>query len=428
MSNRSRCLFLFAVGAACLLGPVPGRAALTPAEEKIAAYIDAHGDDFVRDLETALKIDSATENVAGVRRVSDLFGAQLSALGFDYRFVPLPAETKRAGHLVAERKGAQGKRVLLIGHLDSVLPGGTVRREGDKVFGAGSSDIKGGDLVMIYALKALHAAGALENTQIVVVMTGDEEAPGQPLAVSRRDLWDAAKRSDLALAFEGAIGHTATVARRGIISWELEVQGATGHSSAIFAPHMGSGAVFEMARILTAFHDELRQMDGVTCNPALVVGGTEAELDRLGGKVTGKSNIVAQRALVRGDLRFLSAAQKEEAKAKMRAIVAKHLPRTSSELRFPDEDYPAMEATPENYALLKQLDAVSRDLGYGEASAYDPKSRGAGDAAFVSPPLPALDGLGASGRGAHAPGEYMDLATMPEMVKRTAVLLYRLTR
>jgi glutamate carboxypeptidase len=424
MSPRCR-LFLACV---LLVAPCALRAALSPEEAKIAAYIDAHRADFVRDLETAVKIDSATENLAGVRQVSDLFGAQLRELGFDYQFVPLPAETKRAGHLVAERKGAQGKRVLLIGHLDSVLPGGTFRLEGDKAFGAGSSDIKGGDLVMIYALKALHAAGALENTQIVVVMTGDEEAPGQPLSVSRKDLWDAAKRSDLALAFEGAIGHTATTARRGIIGWELEVQGATGHSSGIFSDYMGSGAVYEMARILSEFHTELRKMDGITCNPALVVGGTEAELDRLGGKVGGKSNIVAQRALVRGDLRFLSAAQKEEAKAKMRAIVARHLPRTSGELRFPDDGYPAMEATPANEALLGQLDAVSKDLGFGPVAAYDPKLRGAGDASFVSPPLAALDGMGASGRGAHAPGEYMDLATMPEMVKRTAVLIYRLTR
>jgi glutamate carboxypeptidase len=424
MLRRPRLLFAFAVIAL----PLASRAALTAEEEKIAAYIDAHRGDFVRDLEAAVKIDSATENFAGIRQMSDFFGAQLHELGFSSQFVPLPAETKRAGHLVAERKGTQGKRVLLIGHLDTVLPGGTFRLEGDKAYGSGAADIKGGNLVMVYALKALHAVGALEHTQLIVVMTGDEEAPGQPLSLSRKDLWDAAKRSDLALAFEGAIGHTATIARRGIVSWELEVQGATGHSSAIFAPHMGSGAVFELARILAEFHAELTKMDGITCNPALVVGGTEAELDRLGGKATGKGNIVAQRALANGDLRFLSVKQKEEAQAKMRAIVAKHLLRTSAELRFLGDSYPAMEATAENRSLLKQLDAVSRDLGYGEVAAHDPKSRGAGDASFVSPPLPALDGLGASGRGAHAPGEYMDLATMPEMVKRTAVLLYRLTR
>lgn len=424
MPRRPRLLLAFVL----IVLPLALRAALTPEEAKIAAYIDAHRADFVRDLEAAVKIDSSTENFSGVRAMSDFFGAQLTELGFEYRFVPLPAETKRAGHLVAERKGTHGQRVLLIGHLDSVLPGGTFRLEGDKAYGSGASDIKGGDLVMIYALKALHAAGALENTQLIIVMTGDEEAPGQPLSLSRRDLWDAAKRSDLALAFEGAIGHTATIARRGIVSWELEVQGATGHSSAIFAPHMGSGAVFEMARILAEFHTELTQMDGISCNPALVVGGTDVDLERTGGKATGKGNIIAQRALVNGDLRFLSLAQKEAAQAKMRAIVAKHLPRTSAELRFLGDSYPAMEATAENRALLVQLDAVSRDLGYGEVQAYDPKARGAGDASFVSPPLPALDGMGASGRGAHAPGEYMDLASMPEMVKRTAVLLYRLTR
>lgn len=424
MSSRLR----LSLAVMLLVSPLVSRAALSPEERKIAAFIDGQRENFVRDLEAAVKIDSATENFAGVRAMSDFFGAQLRELGFDAQFVSLPAETKRAGHLVAERKGTRGKRVLLIGHLDNVLPGGAFRLEGDKAYGAGTSDIKGGDLILIYALKALHAAGALENTQLIVVMTGDEEAPGQPLALSRKDLWDAAKRSDVALAFEGSIGHTATIARRGIVSWELEVQGATGHSSGIFADHVGSGAVFEMARILDEFHTELRKMDGITCNPALVVGGTDVALERTGGKATGKGNIIAQRALVNGDLRFMSRAQKEEAQAKMQAIVAKHLPRTSAELRFLGDSYPAMEATAENRALLQQLDVVSRDLGYGEVKAYDPKARGAGDASFVSPPLPTLDGMGASGRGAHAPGEYMDLASMPEMVKRTAVLIYRLTR
>lgn len=401
---------------------------LSPEEQKIAAYVDAHAAEFARDLEAAVRIDSATENLAGVRQVGELFGRDLVAMGFDSKFVPLPPETKRAGHLVAERRGTRGKRLLLIGHLDTVLPGGNWRREGDKAFGAGVNDMKGGDLVMLHALKALHAAGALADTQIIVVMTGDEEAAGDPIEVSRRDLFEAAKRSDLALAFETAIGHTGTVARRGIIGWSLEVQGATGHSSGIFSAAAGSGSVYEMARILNEFHEQLRKLDGITCNPALVVGGTEAELDRTGGKVGGKSNIIAQRTLVRGDLRYLSAQQLAEAKAIMQAIVARHLPRTSAELKFENGGYPAMAPTDANYSLLAQLDQASRDLGLGEVTAYDPKSRGAGDIAFVSPPLPGLDGLGIRGTGAHAPGESADLATTPELVKRTAILIYRLTR
>jgi glutamate carboxypeptidase len=81
-----------------------------------------------------------------------------------------------------------------------------------------------------------------------------------------------------------------------------------------------------------------------------------------------------------------------------------------------------------NRTVLAQLDAVSRDLGFPAITAYDPRSRGAGDVAFVSPPLPAIDGLGIRGGGAHAPNEWADLSTVPELVQRTALLIYRLTR
>jgi glutamate carboxypeptidase len=360
--------------------------------------------------------------------MADFHGAQLRELGFDVRFAELPPATKRAGHLLAERAGTRGPRVLLIGHLDTVLPGGPGRREGEKFFGSGAGDMKGGNLIIIYALRALQAAGALDGARVGVIFTGDEEAPGDPIEISRRDLHEMAARHDLALAFEGSNGHQATVARRGIISWELEVQGATGHSSGIWGPILGSGAVYEMSRILAAFHDELRQLDGVSCNTSLVVGGTTAELDRLGGNATGKDNIVAQRALARGDLRFISAAQLAEAKEKMRAIARKNHPRTSAELRFTGDRYPAMEATPANLALLAQLDQVSRDLGYGAITPQDAKTRGAGDVSFVSPPLPGLDGLGMSGGRAHAPGEFADLTRVEELVQRTALLIHRLTR
>ena len=400
----------------------PAAAALTPTEEKIAAAVEAQAGDFARDLEQAVQIDSATENLAGVRRLADLFGAQLSALGLDYRF----ATAGRTGHLVAEHRGTKGKRVLLIGHLDTVLPGGNFRRAGNKAFGSGTSDIKGGDLVIIYALRALQAADALADTQLIVVMTGDEEAVGRPVEVARRELFDAAKRSDVALAFEGAIGHTATVARRGSASWELEVQGATGHSSGIFSAAMGAGSIYEAARILNSFYTELRTLDGLTLNPALIVGGTETALSATGGTTAGKTNITAQSTRIRGDLRAVSAEQYAEAEAKMRAIVARNLPRTSAKFTM-SQGYPAMPDSPANRTVLAQLDQVSRDLGFGAITAYDPRSRGAGDIAFVSPPLPALDGLGLHGGASHAPGEWADLASVPELVKRTALLIYRLT-
>jgi glutamate carboxypeptidase len=130
---------------------------------------------------------------------------------------------------------------------------------------------------------------------------------------------------------------------------------------------------------------------------------------------------------VRGDLRYVSASQLAEAQAIMRVIVARHLPRTSAELRF-EEGYPAMPPTEANHVLLQQLNQVSLDLGTGAITAFDPRARGAGDIAFVSPPLPGLDGLGLGGQGEHTTKESTDLSTAPDLVKRAAILIYRLTR
>jgi glutamate carboxypeptidase len=415
---------ILAAAAAAAAAPA---AALSADEQRLIAEVETEKGDFVPDLRAAVEIDSAAENLPGVRQMGERFRSQLTHLGFDSRFVPLPASTGRAGHLVADLHGTRGKRVLLIGHLDTVFPGANFRQKGTMVYGAGVNDMKSGDVIMIHALRALHRSGLLTGSQITVVMSGDEEAVGEPLEISRRDLREAAKRSDLALAFESIIGHTGTVARRGNVTWEVEVQGATGHSSGIFSPAVGSGAVFESARILTEFYTELRKLEGITINPALVAGGSEANLTRTGGTVSGRSNIIAQRVLMRGDLRFLSAEQLAEAQAKMKAIVAAHLPRTAAQLKF-DDGYPAMAPTPANYALLAQLDQASRDLGLSPITAFDPKGRGAGDIAFVSPPLPGLDGLGLGGDGAHSKSESADVAPAPELIKRAALLIYRITR
>ncbi len=419
---------LLGVAALPATGIFSARAAdLSPDERRLVGYVDEHQGEMLPLLEESVRIDSATENLAGVKRVGALFGHEFEQLGFTTRWVDLPPEMKRAGHLFAERTGTHGKRLLLIGHLDTVLPGGTFRVEGGNAYGAGAGDMKGGDIVVLTALKALNSIGALEGTQLIVAFTGDEEAAGRPVEISRRDLIAAAKRSDLALAFENAVRDTATIARRGTSNWRLEVTGVQGHSSAIFSAAFGDGAIYEAARILNSFREELRKEDGLTFNPSVIVGGTEAALAEGHGTASGKTNVIAPQAIVRGDLRFSSPEQLERARGLMQAIVARHLRRTSATLTF-DDGYPAMVATPENIALLGQLDQVSRDLGFGKVEAGDPKSRGAGDVSFVAPYIPGLDGLGARGGGAHTPDDHADLKSLPELAKRTAILIYRLTR
>lgn len=411
----------------CCLMPASVWGAITPEERAITEWLGKQQEQMIGLLERAVKIDSPSENLAGVRAMSDLFSAELKEIGLTPRWIPLPAESKRAGHLFAERTGTKGKRLLLIGHLDTVLKGGTFTRDGATGRGSGVNDMKGGDVVLIYALKALHATGALDGTQIVVAMTGDEESIGAPVELSRRELINAAKRSDVALAFETAKAGEGTVARRGASSWNLEVTGPTGHSSGVFSAAMGSGAIYEAARIIEAFHTELRKLPGLTANVALIAGGAEVKQEVFSYTAEGKNNIIPAKAMAKGDLRAVSPEQLAQAEAAMRAVVAKNYPRTQPKLTV-EHRYPPMASEPKHLEVLAVYDAVSRDLGQGPVAANDPAQRGAGDSAFTAPYCAVLDGLGPYGSGAHAARETVDLKSLVPQATRAALLIYRLTR
>jgi glutamate carboxypeptidase len=257
-------------------------------------------------------------------------------------------------------------------------------------------------------------------------MTGDEEDTGEPHTLSRASLLEAAAGSDLALAFEGSVPGVAVVGRRGFVTWRLETSGSTGHSSRIFGPDRGDGAIFEMVRILAAFRAGLPE-PYLTFNPSLVVGGTEARLPpgTAAGEARGKLNVVPATTVVEGDLRFLTLEQKLRAEERMRAIVARHAPRTTATISFVD-GMPSMAPTAGNRALLGVLDGVSRDLGQGPIVEQDPNERGAGDISFVAHLLPGLDGLGALGEQEHARGEYVEAGELAHLIQRTALLIDRL--
>ena len=401
---------------------------LTDTERRIAAAVDTRREAAIDLLAETVNIPSATENLAGVRRVGAVYARELEALGFESRWIDLPAEMARAGHLVAEHRGRRGKRLLLIGHLDTVLEKEPFRREGDRAYGSGASDMKGGNVVIVEALRALHSTGALRDRRVTVVLTGDEEDTGTPQSVTREALRAAARDRDAALAFEGASPGVAVVGRRGVGTWRLHVTGEQAHSSGIFRPERGDGAIYEAARIVARLHDELRE-PYLTINPSVIVGGTDVGYDTASksGTALGKTNVIPREVRVEGDIRYLSAEQFESARERMAAIVGAHLPRTGATIEVIAE-YPAMAPTDANRELLTALDGVSRDLGDGAIVAQDPGERGAGDISFVAEGLACLDGLGASGDNEHAPGEYVDLTTLPMLTRRAALLIYRLTR
>jgi len=419
--------------AACLFALVQVAGSVTPAERAIVSYVDAHNGDALALLERVVNINSGTQNFAGVRRVGEIFRAELDALGFRTEWVD-GASWARAGHLVATHPGT-GAPILLIGHLDTVFEADSPfqkfeRLDATTARGPGIIDMKGGDVIIVQALKALKAAGLLETMPVVVVMTGDEEDAGRPLVRARAALVAAATGARAAIGFEDGDGDPAhaVVARRGSTSWRLDVTGTAAHSSQIFRDDIGPGAIFEAARILNAFREKLAGEPHLTFNPGVIAGGTAVDVDtaQARGAASGKTNVIAEHATVTGDLRALTREQFANAEAAMQEIARQSLPHTSARIAF-DEGYPPLAPAVGNEQLLVAYDRASRDLGLGVVTAVSPDKAGAADVSFVAGTVARIiDAVGLKGHDDHTPGETADLTTLPVQTKRAAVLLARL--
>lgn len=412
----------------------PAAAQLSKSEAKIAATIDAEQELSLALLEKMTVINSGTLNAAGVRKVHDLLVPEFEALGFAVRWSDMAA-TGRSGHLIATHKGnGRGKRMLLIGHLDTVFepssPFQSWKREGDRAIGPGVVDDKGGISVILAALRGMQAAGTLNQADIMVVLTGDEERIGAPVEVARRDLIEAGEWADVALEFESLAREGGkdygTVARRSSSNWLLSVKGKTGHSSTIFGKELGYGAIYELARILDTWRREVVEPN-LTYNVSVAGGGTPATIDAAQLTITGsgKTNIVPETAIARGDIRSLTAEQDARARSKMAAIAAQNLPGTSATFTV-ESGYPPMAPTQGNRALLGKLNGVNKSLGLPEMPEYDPAKRGAADSSFVAADADTLAGMGPWGGNSHAEGEWLDIPSIALQAKRAAILMTRL--
>lgn len=416
-------------------GPSLADAPASATEKSLIAYSRAQEARAVALLEEIVNVNSGTMNFAGVRKVAEILKPHFDALGFRTTWVD-GAAFGRAGHLIAERKG-KGPHVLLIGHLDTVFePNHPFQRwqrvDQHIVRGPGASDMKGGLIVGLTALGALKQAGALDDLHITFVMHGDEEDSGAPIDLARADIINAAKAADIAIGLENAADDpsTAVTARRSSGRWQIKVTAKSAHSSQIFSDEVGAGAIYEVSRILKAFYDELRGEQYLTFNPGLVVGSTQIEYtpEPLSASASGKDNIIAPQAIASGDLRAITPEQITSTQARMRKIVAAHLPHTQAEITF-DDGYPPMAPSEGNRRLLAKYDAVSRDLGFGPVTAVDPRRAGAADVSFAASHVEmAIDGLGLLGGHAHTPEEFADLRTFQIQTQRLAVLLHRLGR
>jgi glutamate carboxypeptidase len=385
-----------------------------------------------------VNINSGTQNFAGIKQVGMQFKQHYDALGFNTEWVD-GSEFGRAGHLVATYESTSqsaSPKIMLIGHLDTVFTKDDNFQQAQilsskAIAGPGISDMKGGDVIMLAALQALHKQGMLSRMNIKVVLTGDEESSGRPLAKSKKALIDAGIWADIALGFEDADGdiNTAVTARRGSVGWTLNTTGKAAHSSQIFSDAVGYGAIFELARILNVFREQLAGTPLLSFNPGLLAGGTRTtDVEESTIESFGKRNVVAQVATAKGGLRAVSPQQLVETKEKMQTIVSQHLALTDATLTF-DEGYPPMQQTQGNLDLLAIYSQVSVDLGYKPVSAVNPRNAGAADISFVADHVEmAIDGLGLMGTGGHTKDEIADMTTFAQNIQKTAVLLYRLSQ
>jgi glutamate carboxypeptidase len=245
-------------------------------EKRIVKCVDKNVDEAIVLLKKAININSGTMNFKGVKEVGTLFKQELDQLGFETKLTS-GKEYNRAGHLIAVKKGKKGPKIVMIGHLDTVFDEDSPLQEytmlNDSILkGPGVADMKGGDVIIILALKE---ASILEDVSIEIIMTGDEEKSGEPKELSKKDLIDAAKRADITLGFENGDNSTETivVSRRDSADWKLTVTGNPAHSSQIFTKEIGAGAIYETSRILNEFYLKLSNEKDLTFNPGFILGG-----------------------------------------------------------------------------------------------------------------------------------------------------------
>lgn len=360
--------------------------------------LDALRDDFVGFVRLLVLQESPStepESQAGVRA---LLGEALSSIGFEIEHVP---GRRTGGHLLARAGGAPGQ--LLLGHMDTVWPRGTLSKmpvevEGNVLRGPGVFDMKAGLAMGVYALRVLRDLGAEPKVEPVFLITSDEELgspESEPLIV------DWAGRVERAFVLEPALGLDGRIKtrRKGVGHFTIRVTGKSAHGG--LAPEEGASAILELAQVIQRIHALADPERGITLNVGVIEGGT-------------RTNVVADHARAEVDVRVWTAEDAERIDAALHALEPT-VPGTRIDVTGGIGRGP-LERTPRNVRLWNRAAAIGEQLGL---ALEEGAAGGGSDGNFTSRYTATLDGLGAVGDGAHALHEfvYVDRA-----IERTALL------
>ena len=400
--------------------------ALTAAEIELVSWADSQEQEMLELLEQITNINSGTLNKEGVDKVTQIFNDKLQDLGFSTSYLPgdlieMPScpgsdySIDVTDHLLASRIGS-GTKLLLMGHTDTVFPTTspfkTFRQEGDTLFGPGVADMKGGLVVMLYALKALEANNKLDDKTITILLNSDEEIGSLS---SRKYIEEQAILHDWGLVYESSGTNKFVRARKGLGQARLVVNGIASHAGGAHA--RGRSAIKELAYKIIEIENMTNYETGVTVNVGIIDGG-EAR------------NTVAPCAEALIDLRYPEPQQGEQAKDKLEQISDQvySYPIATEDIkteRWISLHRPPKIPTPESDYLLEKALSIGRLLKQ-EIGITD--SGGGTDGSLSQAAgLPTLDSLGVAGIGAHSDREEARASSLAERVKLSAILIHRLT-
>ena len=362
-------------------------------------------------LKRIVDVDSGSGDIAGGEHVEAILSAPLRAAGAVVRTVPAEASGV-APNLVAVFHGSGKVRVLIIAHVDTVFGPGTVakrpfRIEGDRAYGPGVGDEKGGDVSAVTALQILHRLGFRDYATITLLLDGSEElgSPG-----STKLIETLARQSDVEFNMEpGDPPDALTVWRKGAGDIIIRVRGRAAHAG--MAPQNGRNAAVELVHQLGALQGKFpRSGDGITVNLTGIRAGS-------------RSNIIPDLAEATFDVRFRKPGEFDTILGRVKASLAPTtVPDTTVTIEPGSSTYPPLIDNAQVEALGHRAQGIYAELG--KTIALSGNGGASESAVAMSVGTPALDGLGFVGAGFHTDHEWIDAGSItPRLYLFTRLLM-----
>jgi glutamate carboxypeptidase len=373
----------------------------------LLTHLDGKESEMISLLEALVNMDCGSHDKAGVDRVGEVLARRLAALDFSVERVP---QTAHGDHIVGRKAGSGHKRILFLGHMDTVFPAGTAQKrpfriEGGRAYGPGVLDMKGGIVCLLFALEGLKETDHpfFSETNLDVVFNSDEEILSP---TSRPIIEERAKQAQTVCVFEPARpGGEYVIRRKGVAKYGLTVRGRAAHAGA--QPEAGRSAIGELAHKILALHGLTDLEVGTTVNVGVIRGGE-------------RFNVVAEQAQAEIDVRVPDLQEAERVEACLRKIAERQsVPDTSSELTG-GLIFPPMTQSAAGRTLFEALQDAGRAVGLAVRGIA---TGGGSDGNHAAQYAPTLDGMGPQGSEAHSDREFIELPTLVQRAKVTALFL-----